>query len=216
MASTIAPFPTKRPAAQTAAAEIENVVFQEAMLKFQKGAPNYFFSLKDLQAAAGTMKTPDVASLAVANFLEVFAAKGNPATMSRDQMMSTLRETTNKALVAAAGKDGKISASEAKKLPANLADDFQYLTQTGAINPASPPEFSKARGLFTDALHSGALAEALGHGSVVITSKDLACSFKDAGNVVISAKGTYDHHGSQTFVVNVNLATGKLTDVSGR
>jgi hypothetical protein len=133
--TTPPPYPVKRPNAGIAAAVIDSTVLQEAMRQLQRkevigGVTRYYFLRSDLQTGA----TTGPGKLAIDNMRRYFdqPANQNVTRVDRDTMMRFVQGEAKAELIKIAGKDGKISPNEAKKLAPYLADDYAYIT-TGKV-----------------------------------------------------------------------------------
>ena len=124
-------YPAKRPDARIAGAVMSSVIYQKAILKLQKpeivnGVTHYRIYKDDVRKLAKDATAAE-AKLAVNNILRYFKAK-KLQVAERDDLLSFVDQEARTALSAAAGKDGKITGKESKKLSKFLKEDFDYVT----------------------------------------------------------------------------------------
>ena len=125
-------YPAKRPDARIAGAVMSSVIYQKAIRKIQKpemvdGVTRYRIYKNDVRKLAKDATAAE-AKLAVNNMLRYFKAK-KLQVAERDDLLSFIDQEARTALSAAAGKDGKITGKESKKLSKYLREDFDYVTK---------------------------------------------------------------------------------------
>lgn len=125
-------YPAKRPDARIAGAVMSSAIYQKAILKLQKpeienGVTHFRIYKNDVRKLAKSARGGE-AKLAVNNMLRYFKAK-KLQVAERDELVNFINQEARTELSAAAGKDGKITGKESKKLSKYLKEDFDYVTQ---------------------------------------------------------------------------------------